>query len=121
MALHWQWNEKCGEMVFREKDGREYTLSLYEGNALLIMLHEYKDETGEDYYNMWSFWADEARAKNCLGLSKGYDNIYQGEIVSVTFYRSYLTIPKIHKLSKLLIAAFPKVRIESIYRREGGR
>ena len=117
MALHWQWSEKCGEMLFRENDGKEYTLSLYEGNAFLIMLYEYKDETGEDYYNMVSFWVDEAHAKNCLGLSKGYDNIYHGEIVSVTFYRSYLTIPKINKLSKLLIAAFPKVRIESIYRR----
>ena len=117
MALNWQWSEKCGEMLFRGEEGNEYTLSLYEGNAFLIMLYEYKDEIGEDYYDMWSFWVDEAHAKNCLGLSKGYDNIYHGEVVSVTFYRSYLTISKIHKLSKLLVAAFPKVRVESIYGR----
>ena len=80
MALHWNWDEKCGEAVvtMRTETGeQDYTLSLYEGNALLIMLSEW-EENGEKLWSMWNFFADREHAKNCLGLNKkgGYtDNI----------------------------------------------
>lgn len=118
MALNWKWSEKAGEMIFREADGEELKISLYQGNALLIMLYEYEDETGNEMYNMWSFWADEQHAKNCLGLSKGTDNIYlPGQIVSVTFYRSAITIKDIAKLEKLITAVYPEAEIRSIFRK----
>lgn len=48
MALQWKWNEKCGEAVLQQTiDGetRDFTLNLYTGNAFLIMIHEFKEET----------------------------------------------------------------------------
>ena len=76
MALYWNWSEKCGEIeAVQMRPGEEdqkFTLSLYKGNAFLIMTHEYKDEkTGEDMYNMFSFFTSKDHAKNCLGIAKG--------------------------------------------------
>ena len=78
MALHWQWNEKCGEAVIgREPGGQyeEFTVSLYQGNAFLIMLCEWEDH-GEKLWSMWNFFADRQHMKNCLGLNRkdGFTN-----------------------------------------------
>ena len=81
MALNWLWSEKCGEIVVeqtREEKTREYTLSLYEGNAFLIMLYEY-NENETDMYDMFSFFVDKVHAKKCLGLQKNGD----GELVNI--------------------------------------
>lgn len=82
MALHWEWSEKCGEVTLVQmhegEEDREFKLSLYTGNACLIMLNEW-EENGETYWSMSSFWADKQHMKNCLGLNKkgGCDrNIY---------------------------------------------
>ena len=80
MALRWDWKEKVGEIDFEQtRDGKTntYTLSLYEGNALLIMLYEYNKD-GKDMYDMWSFFVDKTHAKKCLGLQKNAD----GELVN---------------------------------------
>ena len=82
MALHWKWDEKIGEANLIGVDGAEFTLSLYEGNALLIMLHE----NGE-CWNMYSFWADKDHMMNCLGLSKscnGDGNMYDRDGQRIT-------------------------------------
>lgn len=82
MALTWEWKEKCGEVIVEQKtesgDWRQFPLSLYTGNAFLIMLYEYQED-GKDMYSMYSFWSDKRHAQNCLGLDKknGYtENIY---------------------------------------------
>lgn len=82
MALNWNWKDKCGELVVvQERNGEthEFTLSLYEGNALLIMLYEYKDKEGTDMYDMFSFFVDKTHAKKCLGLQKNGD----GELINL--------------------------------------
>lgn len=78
MALRWDWNNKCGELTFSQnykgEEYREFTVNLYQGNAVLIMLYEYKDkETGEDLYSMWNFFVDTDHMKICLGLKKDSD------------------------------------------------
>lgn len=90
MALHWQWDEKCGEatLVQTQEDGTEaeYKLGLYTGNACLIMLSEWEAD-GESMWNMFSFWADKDHMKNCLGLNKkqGYtDNMYATPYQKIT-------------------------------------
>ena len=80
MGLYWDWKEKCGEAVFTSLRGQTVKVSLYEGNALLIMIHEFKEDNVERY-SLVTFWADKAHMENCLGLHKkdGYgDNIYDG-------------------------------------------
>ena len=82
MALKWLWKDKCGEIEVeqtREGETHSYTLSLYEGNAFLIMLYEYKNKKGEDVYDMWSFFVDKTHAKRCLGLQKNGD----GELLNL--------------------------------------
>ena len=80
MALHWDWKEKIGEITLEQKSEsggwKQFPLSLYEGNAFLIMLSE-NDE--DNTFQMFGFFADKAHAKNCLGLNKkgGYtENMY---------------------------------------------
>lgn len=86
MALQWDWNKKIGELIVDlpcEGKGygkrNDFTINLYEGNALLIMLHEYKSDTGKDMYDMYMFFVDKTHAKKCLGLQKNGD----GELVNI--------------------------------------
>ena len=37
MALNWNWKEKCGEAVIQQGE-KEWTISLYQGNAFLIVI-----------------------------------------------------------------------------------
>lgn len=70
--LVWSWSDKCGELT-----DRYGTVNLYEGNALLIMIKEWTLEDGTEQYQVVSFFCDKEHAKNCLGLSKGHENIYE--------------------------------------------
>ena len=97
MSVNWLWKDKCGEIVVEQKrpngePPREFTLSLYEGNAWLIMLYEYK-ENGHDMYNMYSFFVDKTHAKKCLGLQKNGD----GELVNIFDDRDVFKIIRIDK------------------------
>ena len=51
MALQWDWKEKIGEatlvQMHPDEPDREFTLDLYQGNAYLIMIHEFKDDKGD--------------------------------------------------------------------------
>lgn len=85
-VLRWDWKGKIGEMIINQKRktdegewSKDYTISLYEGNAFMIMLSEYKNEEGEDMWNMFSFFIDKTHAKKCLGLQKNGD----GELVNI--------------------------------------
>ena len=93
MALQWDWKEKCGTatLVQNDADGakRKFTLSLYTGNAFLIILHEF-EEDGVNKYNLYSFWSDKDHMKNCLGLNKkqGFDsNLYEQEHQYISKFR----------------------------------
>ena len=81
MSVNWNWSDKCGEITLVQmhpgEEDNEFTITLYNGNCFLVMLHEFKDaETGEDMYDFFGFFSDKEHAKNCLGLNKkkGYDN-----------------------------------------------
>lgn len=82
MALRWQWDEKIGEAIIRQTingKAEEFTKTLYEGNAFLIFLTEWKDEEDNGMYAMYTFFADEKHAKICLGLDKKRE--YTGNIL----------------------------------------
>ena len=114
MALTWEWNRKIGESVHEDDKGRRFTLSLYEGNALLITLYEYKNENDEEMYNVNDFWVDPEHARRCLGLTKGYDNIYErsyDKIVNFTFYTDMIATSTLKKLIDLITRGLPNVPI----------
>lgn len=91
MALNWRWEDKCGEAIIRQTisgETKEYTKSLYEGNAFLIFISEWK-ENDKDMYSLYTFFADETHAKRCLGLAKNWnsDNIFTGGVDTLTKIR----------------------------------
>ncbi len=111
MALNWSFKEKSGT-VTEIRGGEEVTFNFYEGNALMIVLHEYEKD-GEGYYDLQWFFIGEDHAKNCLGLSKGHDNMFgQDGISRLTIYREHCRQWK--KLIDLFTRAFPKIAIELI-------
>ena len=73
MALVWNWKDKCGEMCVvqshLDEEDQMFTVDLYQGNAYLIMIHEFK-EAGKDKYSVFSFFVDKAHMRTCLGLDK---------------------------------------------------
>ena len=119
MALNWNWDKKCGEMVTVDPlTGKEFTQNLYQGNALLIMISEWKEDD-VDKYALWSFWADKEHMKNCLGLSKKSDgNIYEGRIKSVSLNKAmFYSTKDIKDIVDALIVAFDDIAIR-VYNEE---
>lgn len=90
MALNWSWSEKCGELTVVQGED-EFTLNLYQGNALLIALYEYKKRE-VDMYDMFTFWADKEHMKRCLGTAKktknnAWYNMYDDNMLRFTKIR----------------------------------
>lgn len=108
MALHWNWNDKCGEVVLVQEE-REFVISLYEGNAYLIFLREY-NEDGNDMYEMFSFWVDKTHARKCLGLAKGHDNIYYGDFTRLRLNKAKCR--KAVEIAGLFAKAYDNITIE---------
>lgn len=93
MALNWTWTEKVGTMIVQCTNGKGEAIiekwTLYNGNALLIMLHEFQ-ENNEDMWEMRSFFVDKPHMNNMLGLTKGYSNFLNSDytnLLKLTLYR----------------------------------
>ena len=109
MALRWDFTEKAGT-VTEKCNGKEATHNFYVGNAFMIVTHEFEEE-GEERYTMLWFFIGEDHAKNCLGLSKGHDNMFGNDgITRLTIYRD--NCPNWKKIIDLFVKAFPKIAIE---------
>lgn len=124
MALEWGWNEKVGTMTLVQQlpsgEDKEFEISLYQGNAFLIMIHEYEAD-GKDMYTMYSFFVDKEHMKNCLGLNKknGYgDNFLNEPGNRATKFRINKKKYRYTKdLVAVLVQAFDNIDIE-IYSEE---
>lgn len=64
MALYWDWEHKIGELQIKQDD-KDFTISVYKGNALAIFIHEFKNHKGQDVYSMYNFFCDKEHFKNC--------------------------------------------------------
>ena len=113
MALTWKWDSKMGEAIIHdESQDKDFVKNLYEGNAFLIFMNEWKEDD-QDMYSLYSFFADENHAKNCLGLTKDHTNM---------FLEGYHTLTKVRinkkksrnwkKIVKLFSEAFDNIEIE---------
>lgn len=122
MALHWEWKDKCGEITLvqshPDEEDREFTISLYPGNAYLIMIHEYENEKGQEVYEMFGFFNDKQHMLNCLGLNKkeGYtSNMYETPYQRFTKLR--INKAKYHRTKELVstfVEAFDHITIEVV-------
>ncbi len=84
------WKEK--QIIQGEE--KEFTYNLYSGNALLISCYEFEVD-GVEKYQLVNFYADIQHMKNCLGLTKGYDNIHKNKEIELTLFQDYKQTPKI--------------------------
>ena len=109
MALHWDFRFKAGTVT--EKNGdKTATFNFYVGNAFMIVTHEFVDDDGVEKYDMRWFFVGVDHAKNCLGLSKGHDNMFGADgITSLTIYRDNCYCWK--DIVKLFTKAFPDITI----------
>ena len=82
MALNWDWDKKIGELLIRQ-DEKEFTMSIYQGNALAILLHEYTNKGGQEVYTMYNFFCDKTHFTNCT-KDKSWN--YAEEWVKITLW-----------------------------------
>ena len=120
MSLNWDFRKKCGEVTLRQGE-REFTLTMYQGNAYLIFLNEW-EEDGKDMYSLYSFWADKTHAKRMLGLTKTMDgekmNYYSDGYDKFTKFRFNKTNCRdLGEIVGLIVKAFDNIDIE-IYKEE---
>lgn len=88
-------------------------MSLYEGNAYLIVLRE--DEVNETY-SLITFWADKEHMLRCLGLRKDYNNnIYEDSWLKVRINKAKCRNYK--QIVSAIAQAFDNITIE-IYKEE---
>ena len=82
MALNWNWDNKIGELLIRQGE-KEFTINIYQGNALAIFIHEYVNNEGKEVYSMYNFFCDKEHFKNC---TKDKTWNYAEEWVKVTLW-----------------------------------
>lgn len=126
MSLNWNWSDKVGtlEAIVDVREGEEWvkkphTFNLYQGNALLIAIDEFKED-GVEKYNLYTFFADEYHLKNLLGMNKkdGYTENHLADwgwkkirINTKKWYPKGFGV-KLSKLVGLLIDGLPDLTIE---------
>ena len=114
MALQWSFKERIGTWKIFHKNIGWVTYNLYKGNAFKIMLYEYEKD-GEQYYDLFDFWADKQHMKNCLGQASGYDFIYEDwDINKITLYRDKIEKKWFNDFSHAVFSAFKNISIRLV-------
>lgn len=123
MAVTWNWDSKCGEMVIHQHyNDKDYTINLYQGNCLLVFINEWKED-GKDKYSFWSFFDDKDHMNVCLGLKKRYDgtreNIFgsTGTIKKLRLNKTKFNKKDFVNIVSAFAQAFDNIEIE-IYKEE---
>lgn len=102
MSLNWNFNHRAGVIFLPSGQ----MLTCYQGNAYLIMLNE-----TPDHYTLVSFWADAEHMRNCLGLSRGFNNIYgDWSGAKWVFYKD--NCKNASKIAEALVRAFDAVEVQ---------
>lgn len=118
MAITWHWSEQIGTWSFKDAiTNNTIKTNLYKGNAYLISIHEYKKE-GHDVYDVVNFWVDKDHMKNCLGLNKNTNFIYDNwKENNITIYKDMITPKHLNEIISNLIKGFDEITI-NIKRKE---
>ena len=108
MALNWEWKNKIGtaKLVQEQDDGtfRRFKIDLYRCNGLFVACYHYKQD-GRKVYDLVNFACDKEHFKRCLGLSKGYDNIYRNAYSYYTAWKLNAYYSETWTMAKLLVEA----------------
>ena len=111
MAVNWSWKHKMGVITcYNKRTNSKYKVNIYGANCLGALIQEFK-ENGKDMYDFWGFWNDEKHLKNCLGLTRGYDNLYQDIIVKIklnVFYKDCVKIATYFAKANIIVELYYK-------------
>ena len=64
MALRWDWKHKIGELLIKQGE-KEFTINVYQGNALAIFISEWTNSEGVEQHSMYNFFCDKEHFRNC--------------------------------------------------------
>ena len=64
MAITYDWNNKIGELQIKQKEN-EFTINVYQGNALAIFIHEFTNNEGVEQYSVYNFFCDKEHFRRC--------------------------------------------------------
>ena len=84
--LNCDFAKKMGKL---EYDGK--IADIVWGNCLFVAIYRKTEKVPESWDEYWCpplFFNDEIHMKRCLGLAKGYDDIFEGLDLKLTLYRS---------------------------------
>lgn len=102
---------KMGEITVRTHQSEgEQTLGIYHCNGLAaIVTDPYTDSKGQTVRTLWAALFDSAHLNRCLGLVKGYDNIFEDDIVAIklnTYYPEAITMLKAFTKAKYEVRCY---------------
>lgn len=112
MSLNWDFRKMAGCVIL--KQGGSW--NLYQGNAYLIMLREYVQDS-QEVYELVSFWADAQHMKNCLGLARGTNNIYDDLLEGAVVHLNRAYCSHANQIAQALFKSVKDITIH-IYNRE---
>lgn len=105
MSLNWNWNDKMGTCTVDNYKNGEVVgtteCNLYDCNGLFVTIYEF-NEDGKDYYHVIDFATDETHFKNCLGLTKGYEDMNKNFVYE---YKLNMAFKGANKMAKCLLQA----------------
>ena len=64
MDITWDWNNKIGELQIKQEEN-EFTINVYQGNALAIFIHEFTNNEGVEQYSIYNFFCDKEHFRRC--------------------------------------------------------
>ncbi len=108
MSLNWEWKNKLGSVKLVETfDGKpkRFKIDLYTCNGLFVACYHYKDDNGRAVYDLVNFACDKEHFKRCLGLVKGYENLYRKTYQYYTAWRLNTYFNEAWIIAELLIKA----------------
>lgn len=91
MALHYRDEDKIGKMTIKDK-GKEHDIDIFTGNALAILVGNYKDEQGNVREYLHSCIYDE---KDCEFIMKRRGKLFSDEVVRIEVYSRFHSAVKL--------------------------
>lgn len=96
MAVNWNWKNKMGSITTHNARGEKIKINLYQANCLGVLIYEFTQDN-KHMYEFVDWWQDLVHLKRCLGLAKGYDNLYT-DFVKIRLNIAYKDCIKIAEL-----------------------
>lgn len=100
MSLNWNFQETVGTVSIKRPDGVFVQCKLYQGNAFLLVVHEWMAPDGNQFYEVVDFWVDRDHAKRVL--NEGYHvKFYEGSIWTL----DALSLSYAPQIAKMIMAS----------------